>query len=902
MAYAIDKKQVKTAVAAAGKSPVKESLADALRKLNTDPKSKAFYALDLKRLLLVPDNSEELRVWYPAIKAQINKFNAGKLLSQLLGKMEEVGLKLDDPAFWADYDKQRQKANQERYIEMFRGYAPEFPLGAATLSQLTELIGAKHLEDLSENQIKSFANTAGLTIFPDKSLPEKPLPKAVQNPLKNALAQSDFPTVFHVLLLHREADARAGDFQFVNEAKANGKRVSYEDVNKALARADRARDSVALPKAKQLLAGLEKVPPEDFDTVIAQAVRFQAELEMKSGPIAWVRKTLEEKGYNTKDVTQMLVQLAPVSAGVATGPSAESILEALAESDLERAEHVAGLLADAAKDDEAIAEAIAKVRAERRRKNEAVEAYEQAVRARDFTAAAQALQVALQIDADPTLKEKRDRLPPAPPAQLNAAVTGSASVKLTWSRSSNVADVYTLVRREGSPAKLASEGTPIVTSAATTEAEDTTVPLATDVYYSLFASRDNGLYSEPAVSPVISVVPPPTGVRVKVTESELSVAWNRHPQSTGSVVELRGPDGRSERKTLGPQTSVVFGDLHAGTTYLISLTSTFLRSNGVVSSPVVTVEGTPRSKLTAVNDLVATQNNAGGFDLAWSQPVGFDLQMWAFPRSFDLPGSKELSMDSFRKMGGERLDLFGVAVDGAGRSRGRIPALTEMKKIVPTLVVDQSVLLGLPVLIGVAPEPRELQTQMLGDDLKISFVWPQGNYTMEVAYQRNGVDEILKLSKVDYRRSSGVIIKRAAEVSNIAVASVADVSGHRIRSNAMPVEFTAAPPTTDVQYNLKTTKVRFSGKYTTTVKVSSLSGEPVGVLNATLKIKYGPVMPLDSQDGEAIAPLTFDLSNVSTAETKIPLGKLHAPFWLHVATSDPGIRLVAPVTQEMKVL
>lgn len=904
MAYAIDKKEVKAAVAAAGKSPVKESLADVLRKLNTDPTSTAFYALDLKSLLLVPDNPGDLKEWYPAIKAQINKFNAGKHVSQLLVKLEEQGYELDDPEFWASYEKQWQKANEQRYIDLFRGYAPEFPLGAATITQLTELVGTKQLGGLSPKQIASFAGKAGLTVFPDATLPAEPLPKALQNPLKNALAQADYPTIFHVLLLHREDDAHAGDFRFMGEVKANGKRVAHDDVGKALERAGRASDTAALPKAKQLLAGLEKVSVSEFDTVIAQAVRFQAESELKSGPVARVRSNLVDKGYNLDDVTQLLVEIGP-APGVASGPSAGSILEALSERDLDEAERTASLIIETSKEaqeDPEIAAAIAQVKAAREAKTAAVAAYEQALKSRDYEAAARALHEALRDDADPDLEAKLDQLPPPPPAQLSASVTGTGSVKLAWPRSRNEADLYTLVRREGSPAKTPGDGAVVVTSAAVSEAEDQALPVATTVYYSLFAVRENGMYSDPITSTEISVVPPPTGVTVKATETELSVAWNRHPQASGTVVELRGPDGRAQRKELGSETSVVFGGLRTGTAYLIALSSTFLRSGGVVTSPAVTVEGTPRSKLTAVNDLAARPDAAGDFDLTWSQPVGFDLQMWAFPRSFELPRAKEMSMDSFRKMGGARLDLFGVSVDAAGRGRGRIAAPSDMIKIVPALVADQTVLLGLPVLIGVAPQPKEFQTQMLGDDLQVSFVWPEGNYTMEVTYQRNGVDETQKVSKVDYRRSSGVIIKRATEVSNIAVATIADVAGQRIRSNPVPVEFTAAAPTTDVQYNLATKKSLFGGKYTTTVRVSSLSGAPIGVLNATLKIKYGPVMPLDGQDGDPIAPVTFDLSSAPTAETKLELGKLNAPFWLHLATDDPGIRLVAPATQEMKVV
>lgn len=897
--FKLDKKELNSRLKTAGKDPLKREISAAADAVAADPSSQAFYTVDVPRLLMVPldGDQSDLDNWHKMVPAALrqNRSSVAPLLLRLLAGIEGAGNSLTDLSFWKQYGAQQNKAQQEHLRSLVAGFAPQFPLEAATESQLRATVGEAQLAEVSSKDLAKLARESGVHMFPDLELPEGGLPRNVAKVLKAALAEPDYRTAFDVLLLHRPNDVKG--IRVVDELLANEKPITVQDAAKAYQRAETASDSSALPRAKHLLGQLRPISDlSQLREVLLSTLVYQAEQMVKAGTALRVaRDRFVGWGIDAADATRVVLSIS-TGGGPAAGPGAGDIRQALAAASLDEAIRLVEVLENQADEDPEIAEAVDMVARARERYAESLREFDAAVARRDFAVAAELLDTARRIDANEEVEAKFDAIPPAPASQVEARASATDEVHVRWFGALRDGDSYTVVRGSR-PAASLSDGTQVASSLVASQFVDKDAPIAENLVYTVFAVRAGNVSSDPVASTSVRILPAPKGLQAETTEDAASVSWNRIANASGYTLSLQDPQGHTQQEHVAG-TSTVFRNLRTGVRYQVAVAATYYLDGATENSTWSTAQFTPRGVASPVNNLQATTVGASTLELRWTEPAGFEVQIWQMPASFTLPDQR-LVPAAYLAESGKRLSTVSKQTDSAGYTVAQVSAPEGVRKFVPATVVNDDILLGYPVLAGVAPKPEGIESRLLGEDLQLSFIWPEGNYTALVNYQRNGRKQTEKFSRVDYRRNSGLVIRDVANVQNIALTLVADVAGQRLHSVAVPVEFSAPVRNAEVHYNLHTKRSLFGGKYTVTI--TARSDETREFVSGQLKIKFGPVMPLDESDGDTVASVPLDFSTANQISETVELGKLTAPFWLQLTAPGSAVQIIHPHTQELKV-
>ena len=835
-------------------------------------------------------------------------FNKSKIpvvltISQLLKAVKTaLGESLYDPTLWAAVCKQASVTGQEELDAFVRALKQDNPIGVLTVEELRRAATSSGIgSSLTDRDLSAAATRQGIRVCPRVDVCED---------RKAALASKirlhpSFRNVVDVLVLHERA-ARPKDIRVIDELSAvvgsNRRRmIGMADLRQSQSAAN-ARSDDASESAKKTLTALAEQCSTDTDVCACVLAWFadQAEQLRRQGltqTLALGRLT--SMGLADLDARRLL---ARVRTNEPTLDFA-SVTDMIAAGALARARRTYTVVAANHGDEAAnplaaqVGEALA---AAESLKSAAMDAYRRALAVKDYAAARAALADARAVDReDEEIADLLFRIPPDPPTEVSAAYDPDrGGVLVSW-RGARHDDVYFAVVRSdvGVPANPTS-GCPVASAVRDQQVLDRKPVVARDVHYAVFAFHQGGECSAPATARV-TVLPPPFETGVVVTATEATVFWRTPDQATGVSVELVGADGGRRTFPVSTKGRQRLDGLRLGQTYSALLQAHYIVGGRSALSEMVAVPVTPRGLVRPVEDLrlrnTRMPNGKPGIRAEWTDIAGYTTDVWAFPADAPVLEGERMTVKRLDELRGTR--VVGVIRSNGNRQSMDIHEQPGVRLYVPLTWDGDEAVVGRAVVAGTAPPPRDVRVERFGTHVSVSWVWPDGDYLMDVAWSRtDGRADHVRVDKFSYKRDGGVSIVDADTVTEVSVSTVVVGGDHEKVCSPVTVALEAVAPA--MSYELKLPRRLFGG-HTATVNVTSEGFRGVAELVAVLST--GPYMPARAQDGEEIARLELDFSSGLAQSRTFHVPTIKGAYWVRLfAGTTARIQLNDPPTSSLK--
>ncbi len=808
-----------------------------------------------------------------------------KRLLALFGK-ERTG----DPAFWAGLVSSRGQALRAQLDDFAKTVAEEQPLKVVTPEQALDLANGMGLSGLSVADLTGALAKHGVEVYPDFEIPKVALPPAIRK-------VTDFPefrTVVDVVL----RPVQPSDMTVIEELTfgSPARRLGPDDVATAKQRLQREEAQVedrARQAAQNALGALTELSSaSDIHALALAAIAdATADLLRRGLPRVRVREELAKRGVRDIDARRLVAKLSASTQA----QSLADVAELLAEGALGEARRVLDLLKpEPGEDDIEWGQLETKVVAEETKKLQLIASYEEALEAREFSAAARALSEALRIDTqDDDLRTKRDRLPPPPPANLSLRVDGRA-LEVAWSADGGDTVRYSVLRTGAEVPANHTDGQVLAHGLEQPRFRDDKVSIGSLVRYSVFATRDGLSYSDPATATSV-VLPAPFDFAASTGTTDVSLSWATPPEAAGVVVTQTAPDGtRKEHRPATPgQLSV--GGLTTGLRYRFSARAVYLLTGGERrDSAAAEIDATPRGSIRPVDDLRIEAVTAG-HRATWSSVVGYTVELWALPITAQVTSAIRVTSAALTNLSGRRLTLR-PASGGSGETVREFAALPDVSLIVPITLDGDGGLAGTPQVAGSAPSVRKPTAERFGDELRLSWEWPTGDYMVEVGWQVAGRRSTRRVSRASYNDGGGVRLPASEAAGEVTFATVVRAGSREWVSAPISVRVGGVAPS--IKYMLSVKRSRFGGKGSVTVAVESLQFR--GRVELLTVLKEAKFMPNASSDGKVVDRRVVDLAS-GRSSFSLDLGKVVTPFWVRLfPESGSGVRVEDPPTSQMR--
>lgn len=873
-------------------------LQQAIRDLQGTDGATALARLDMAELFAVEPSmaGAELEKHLGSVEAAFNSpivknKRSAQLLKKLLELMRQADVAVTDPAFWSGMAKARTSAMRTRLDGFARAVAQEHPLKVVLSDQVTELASSTGLTGVARSDLVDALSAHGVRITDDFEVPRVRVPLAVR-------VVTDFPEFRTLVDVVTRPEQHEG-IRVVDElSRGEPARVlGPHDVARAkelLQRQEARVEEGARQAAQNGLAALaECASPAELHALALCSLAEAVEGLLRRGlPRVTVHEKLCEWGVDHTDAARLVTKLSASTKVL----SPNDVADRLAVGALGEARRLLDSLPGPEREESVERERLAKrVEVAERKKNQSVARYETAVRSGDYAAAAAALREALAVDTrDEELRRQLQGLPPPPPANLSLRADGQALV-VSWSADGEGTARYAVVRAaDGVPANP-QDGELLANGFTGTLFRDERPPVGTRVRYSVFATRDGALYSPPATD-TCEVLPAPFDLGASSGSSRVSLSWGVPPEALGAVVTQTAPDGsqRTHRPTT-PGRMTVTG-LTLGTRYRFSVAAVYLTEGGQRrESATVSTYATPRGSIQAVEDL-RIESTPEAHRASWPTVTGYSVELWALPVSARVESGTRLTQAGLSGMRGRRLTLRPGGESG-GRTTCEFDSLPEVNLLVPVTVDGDGGLVGTAQITGSAPQVRTPTVERLGDELRLSWEWPEGDHLIEVGWKAGGQQTTRRVSRIVYNDGGGVRIPDADSVSDITLATVVRTGDREWASASLAVALSG--PTPKVRYSLEVRRSWMGGKGT--VRVTAQSPEYRGRIPVLTVLKEAKFMPGGASDGTVMDRRELDFTDQSSLSFELKLGKVATPFWVRLFVEPgSGARLQDPPTSQMR--
>ena len=882
-----------------------EQLREVLAELHRDPGSGGYAKLDLGMLFGVPSpvSEPELKEWRTKIEPALNRAQqlpAAKLLKQLLDVLSTQGKPLTEPSFWGGLQADKHKLQLAALDTGMQQLRSEYPLDVVALDELKARLATIGISSVTDGSIASVATQHGLNIQPSFTLPTEGIPPAIQPVWKETSQFTEFRSMAEVVLMHRPEDLR--DVTFIERLGTPLGPITTADIEHARLKSEQGRDTNALQNAQKLLGAMKAACPSDsaLHAVILSSLAELATAHLGRGrPQLAVRDHLHAIGFDRVDASRLVAALG-ASSGAAAGPKLglNDVRELVSRGELGEAERMLSALesdSEEAADHASLTEQIAQLRV---KKQQAVSEYHTALSARDFTAASAAMATAISIDqGDATLPPLRDALPPAAPVSFQAREQGP-TVQLTWTPSPGGEVSYTVVRSLDRAPATVGDGDRVAAGVAALTYTDSAPSIGSRSFYAVFATRDGTLFSDGTTAEV-TVLPPPTALASVSAETSAQLTWSNPSGAAGTSITQTMPDGTRIEHEVHQGSTLQITGLTSGATYRFAAHSWYLLDSGRQLSAPVSISVVPRGAASTVTDLEVAADPAGGGErliATWTPSAGFEVELWRFPRNAALPEGTLTDGAALTAVQGVRLNLGGVRATGT-RASGRLPELHEVVRIAPVTITDDGYLVGYSQVTGNAPRATQIVTEAFGDELGVSWEWPEGDYIIELGWHDGERQRTRRVTKARYRSDGGAKLAGAASIAALTIATVVRVDGDEWVSTPATVPLSEPRAAHAATYRMSIKRALFGGKIT--CHITATADATGFTIPADIVLKRGAVMPFDATDGTVQAHIDLDFRESTTFEHTIQLAKEASPFWVCVFPRD-GSLLDPPPTSELK--
>lgn len=808
-----------------------------------------------------------------------------KKLLDLFGKD-----KANDPTFWAGLAASRGQALKGQLADFAHAVAEEHPLDVVTPEQVTELASVMGLVGVSEADLTEALATQGVEVRPDFEIPTVALPPAI----RKVTEFPEFRTIVDVVLRPEQPS----DMTVIEELAfgSPARRLEPADVAAAKRRLQKQEAQVeerARQAAQNALGALTELKSSsELHALTLAAIADAAEDLLRRGlPRVAVRAELIKRGVRQIDASRLVAKLSASTQVLGLA----DVADRLTEGALGEARRLLDALPPLEGEDAGErARVTASVETAEKKKRQFVAQYEGSFKAGDYVAAATALRDALSVDTqDDDLRTKLARLPPLPPASLSLRVNGR-SLEVTWSADGDDSIRYSVVRTNSEIPVNHKDGDVLATGLESTRFRDDKAPIGTLARYSVFATRDGSSYSDPATATSV-VLPSPFDFASSPGTTDVSLSWTTPPEAAGVVVTQTAPDGtRTEHRPATPG-QIAVGGLTTGTKYRFSAKAIYLLAGDERrESSAVEIDATPRGSIRPVDD-IRIEVALGGHRVRWSSVVGYTVELWALPITAHVTPTTRITGAELGNLSGRRLTLRPGSA-GSGETVREFDALPDVSLLVPITLDGDGGLVGTPQVAGSAPSVQKSTAERFGDELRLSWEWPKGDYMIEVGWQAGGSRNSRRVSRTSYNEDGGVRLSASESVGGVTLATVVRAGSQEWVSAPISVPVSGVAPA--VKYALSVKRSKFGGKGSVTATVESPQFR--GKVEMLTVLKEAKFMPNGPSDGTIVDRRVIDLAS-GPSSFSLDLGKVVTPFWVRVfPESTSEVRLEDPPTSQMR--
>lgn len=879
-----------------------DQLKRVVRELQEDPASKAYRELDLPTLLGVPadDPAAALSTFPKPLLQALNKFRlpAAPLVKQLLASLEKrPDIALKDPAFWASLGAERDRAVAEQLTRSAQLLAPEYPLGVIPETEFQRRLSALGLSPDKEADFAAKLLVAGVHRVPDLRVPDALPSRAVDSAWRAVRKGTEFRSILDVVAAHRSGPV--SDAQVADRLAVGGKPVGVADLARARTAIKRRKDSDDGQAADKLLGALASACGADGDlhAAVLKMLTDTAAGRLAQGRAALaVRQDLESAGLATQDAARIVLAVQG-SGGARPVTGLDDVEAALARRELGEARR----LIDGAVVPDSDARRLDKMRGHvdslLARKQQHLRAFHDAFAAERYADALGEIDAALAIDAaDPALAEKRADIPPTAPARLRWSADASG-VQLSWEGAGDDTVTWTVVRREGRAPSGARDGTVVGTELTEPRCIDPDAPAGTELFYAVVAVRDGRARSRPSTAEQVVVLPSVTGLRAAADADAVTLQWIAPPDAVETLIGItRADDGHAEKRS-SPGSRARIDGLSTGTVYQFTLEAVYLVAGARRLAPPVSIRTVPRAAATAVTGLEVVRDESAERLLAsWDAVTSYRVELWGVPVEHAWAPGTMVQDHDLTGSGGRRLGESEPDGSPAARSEARLSRMPGVVRILAATRTDDGLLIGEDVVVGDAAPPQDVRAERFGDDVKLSWVWPDGDVVIQLEWRDGHGRRRRRVTRAAYTAQGGVRIHGADEVSDLSVATVMRIGDDEIMSapNAVALPVSSVH---DVEYSLSVRRPLF-GAASCTI---SLRCDPLpSAAPMRLVMTRGSFMPASPERGETVSAFEADLTT-GVFRHQVDLGKLRPGYWLRLFADDPNaIRMHDPSTSELK--
>jgi hypothetical protein len=820
-------------------------------------------------------------------------------------RADEELLKTDGTAmrriqWWRDRDKARASARHGEIAELAQTLRASFgDLGLVAAGQL-EATRLAVAPTLSPEEVAQALRTAGVCQDTPIELPRSSgLPGTQYRALRSALVNAGLASVvellhggpvesFHILESFRSAPRLAGG-------------LSEAAVIAARDRANRRSGNAAAREAIGILATAARTGVNLRQLTLFHLLDTVRDNHAQGVPPAAMLRHLQEAKLDAAEARLAVFSVRNESAGQRVGGL--GAIKALIEEGRLVAARQALATVTGAEDAAAAKELVERQTQEVRRLREA--AYAQ-LRADSEQDALHLLRqaAALAVDDEDLAAEVR-RIPPPPVLGLTA-ITEGVGVRVTW-RAAPTHDgntCYRLMRQRGRAPVDPGDGA-VVAAGSATVAVDTAVPAGQLIGYAVFAALEGDNWSRPA-STTVEVLPPVHDVQLGEADGVVEGHWQVNPEA--AAVEVR----RGEVLVLSGSRTM-FRDPGAAAdhnhTYLI--VARYRRPDGTMaSSAPVVAKTTRRGRLVPVSMLRLAARSGHGVPMVaitWRQP--------AIPASIiGSAGSADITDITVRRaetpfpweFGAvvplDRLVSHGMEVAGRIEDKGEWRTLvasapTGLHYYAAFTIGEAGAVRGEEVAFGLAPPVTELAYQRLGDEVVLSWQWPEAVGTAEVVWDGPAGSGRRQLTRQQYRSGGGCPIECGPGELAVKVRTVVHATGGTCTSPDAELTITGRRPTVSYAVQLARRPVVGGG----TVRVRLTADQPLPDCTVLIVATHGPVMPRSAADGQLVLRSAQRIDPQAPVELVATLPRLRKPYWVRCFLEGSAAQLVDPPTTQLKV-
>lgn len=821
------------------------------------------------------------------------KLPSSELLKQLLDSLEKAGSEVSDTVFWGTAQAAQSTVLADRLDTYGAAVAADFPLRVITTDAAREVARSMGLATVSDAELQTALAKVNVDPFDDFEAPTTLVPAVVSEALK----LPEFPTLADVLLL---GTGRGGGdvVTAIDRFASGGSEFTPASVDTAHANSQKVRgEGNAVTAAQRTLTMLRSDFPSTQalrDLALATLLERAQTLLRGGAPRVAARDQLVKLGWTSVDAARAVTKLAGVGSG-ATGPTLADAAKKFAAGDLAGARGILMAMSPADEDAAERAQLERQLQTAEQKKADHISNFRAAAAKRNFTAAETALRAAIAIDrSDLSLEQELIRIPPAAPAALSVHMDGAAA-KLAWTISGDDTLKFTIVRAEGRTPANPQDGTLLDGSATGATFKDPAPPVGKRVAYAVFSTRDCATYSDP-VSSEILVVPPPSNVEAAASLDSIDLSWSVPREATAVTATRIDGSGQTQQYSAGAHERLHITGLTMGTIYQFSLTASYVVEGALAMSPSTVISAIPRGMARPVNDLDVTASGPAAHEATWTAPAGFSVELWSFGLRTASVEGKTLEPDELRAMGGQPLTLTALTGTTGQRAKVRLP--TGLAVIYPTTVDGSAHLMGQPVVAGSAPQAENIVTESLGDDVRVSWVWPSGDFDFELTWVDGGMKRNRRISKARYTSEGGVRLAHASQLSDLTISTVVRIDGESYNSSAQPVPL-AGSSTARISYALKIKKSLMGSSFTARISATAdQASDPIPVL---IVVRDGGRLPLEPEYNDTIMTETLTFNEGLGTVLSLDLGKLSSPFWVRMFPAEQGSALFEdPPATDMK--